>query len=176
MSITDDLDALKKKIQAEHEDELRRRKDKLQLDHFAALAQQRVYALAARATEISTVQKAHALDRRDEETLLAARPGLQPWIDRLHEAERHLHGLTFGQQATLQQALERHKRLTLEDFALPVPPSLPAVTPFGPLPVEVWRLREALANLTALEDVDVAIARLRERFAELNERIISVAA
>lgn len=171
MDITATVDALKKKIAKDTEDALRQRKDTLGLDAFAAAAEQRVRELAARATEISTVLKKCTIPMNDELTIVAVRPGLQIWFDRVHECERDLRGQTFDVQSRLQTALERFKRLTLDDFALPIPPALPIHTALGTFPIEMWWLRETLANLHPLCDVDRAITRLRDAFRELSERL-----
>ena len=168
------VDAIKARAQQERDAEHQRWKDRLHLDEHAARARQRVTDLAARASEFAAILKEHDIPSADQDAILQAHPGLQPWFDNVHKCARHLRGLTFETQSRLQTALNRHEHLQLNDWKTPE-----GITPIlhptlGTFPPAVWEIFQMLSNLRPLADVDEAVKHLKAAFAELSEHLRSV--
>ena len=145
------VDAIKARAQQERDAEHQRWKDRLHLDEHAARARQRVTDLAARASEFAAILKEHDIPSADQDAILQAHPGLQPWVDNVHKCARHLRGLTFETQSRLQTALNRHEHVGAVDE--PEPASLPApvVKVQGPSNPESHRVARSLHGEQCLD-------------------------
>ena len=178
-TIQETVEAIKQKDIDNAEAELQRVTDLLGLPDLARQAEERMNAIAARATEFHNTIKDTTISATDRELLLAKRPGLALWFEKVAEAQADVRGITVDKQSILARALERYRRLTPAD-------TLPRVEDqgfmvrtilFGEISRYIYRgIYEALGNNRPSDaDIDAKIQQLKDRFAELQERLNSVA-
>ncbi len=159
---------------------LEREKAKFGFAALDAQAEQRLAYLAGRASEISQILKATAFNADTRAVLVKQYPGRDVYYQRVEDSRDRLRDLTFGAQSRLTRARAALAGLTPSDL-LPNKDRNEQWLHFPRWGFIAPRIFAVYAELgknlapTADADIDEAVTRLQAAFAELQERLRTIA-